>query len=159
MNYFLNFVASRGKVCPMARPKMALEQRLNFWVSQETYDFYAKLAIRRKQKISEFLRIVLDKATDLMDENGNFHADLPMSKEDLQRMMREVAAEEVAKAAALHTHADPPAEDPYVAEARKAAENTLRRDEARSVKSDPEPAASSTPTTYPAKRRRIIEQA
>ena len=144
----------------MARPKMALEQRLNFWVSQETYDFYAKLAIRRKQKISEFLRIVLDKATDLMDENGDFHSDLPMSKEDLERMMREVAAEEVAKATALHTNPDPPpAEDPYVAEARKAAENTLRRDEARSAKTAPESAKSTAPTTYPAKRKRQIEQA
>jgi hypothetical protein len=140
---------------------MALEQRLNFWVSQETYDFYAKLAIRRKQKISEFLRIVLDKATDLMDENGDFHSELPMSKEDLERMMREVAADEVAKAAALHTIPDPPpTEDPYVAEARKAAENTMLRDEVRRAKSSSTASvASKVLTPQPAKRRRIIEQA
>ena len=144
----------------MARPKMALEQRLNFWVSQETYDFYAKLAIRRKQKISEFLRIVLDKATNLMDENGDFHSELPMSKEDLERMMREVAAEEVAKATALHTIPDPPpTEDPYVAEARKAAENTMLRDEARRPKPSAGSERKDSPTPPPAKRTRIIEQA
>lgn len=141
----------------MARPKLALEQRLNFWVSQETYDFYAKLAIRRKQKISEFLRIVLDKATALVDENGDFHTDLPMSKEDLQRMMREVAAEEVAKAAALHANPDPPpAEDPYVMEARKAAENTRLQDEARKTGSS-SPAQGLANPVYPAKRRRAID--
>jgi|GEM_PF-3243947 len=90
--------AKRGRFCDMGRPKMSLEQRLNFWVSQETHDFYAQLAIRRKQKISELLRVVLDKATSLFDETGEFKAQMPMSHDDLQRMMREVAAEEAAKA-------------------------------------------------------------
>lgn len=143
----------------MARPKLGLDQRLNFWVSQETYDFYAKHALRRKQKISEFLRIVLDKATELMDENGDFHADLPMSKEDLQRMMREVAAEEVAKAVGPRAESAPPAEDPYVTEARKAAENTMSRDAARRSQSAADPAPSGNPAPPPAKRVRKIEQA
>lgn len=144
----------------MARPKMALEQRLNFWVSQETYDFYAKHAIRRKQKISEFLRIVLDKATALVDENGDFHDSLPMSQDDLVRMMREVAAEEVAKAAASNNVIpDPPQEDPYVAEARKAAENTMLRDEARRPKPSAGSERKDSPAPLPAKRARQIEQA
>jgi hypothetical protein len=134
---------------------MALEQRLNFWVSQETYDFYAKLAIRRKQKVSEFLRIVLDKATALMDENGDFHSDLPMSKEDLQRMMREVAAEEVAKA--VRTAPAPPAEDIWTTQARLAAEHTLERDEARKARRNPgkpaqTPPSSAQPAAAPTKK-------
>lgn len=141
----------------MARPKLALEQRLNFWVSQETYDFYAKLAIRRKQKISEFLRIVLDKATALVDENGEFLDSLPMSQDDLMSMMRKVAAEEVAKAAASQVLPSPPPEDPFVSEARKAAENTLGRDEARRSKSGSE--RKQNPAPLPAKRTRMIEQA
>ena len=143
---FLEKIASRGNICAMARPKLALEQRLNFWVSQETYDFYAEMAIRRKQKVSEFLRIVLDKATALVNENGEFNASLPMSPEDLKRMMREVAAEEVARAAASPP---PPAvhEDPYVTQARKAAENTLSRDEARRPKPTPSKAPPSAPAS------------
>lgn len=143
----------------MARPKLALEQRLNFWVSQETYDFYAKLAIRRKQKISEFLRIVLDKATALVDENGEFLDSLPMSQDDLMSMMRKVAAEEVAKAAASQIIPSPPPEDPYVTEARKAAENTLARDEARRLKSASGSERKQTSAPLPAKRTRKIEQA
>lgn len=139
----------------MARPKLALEQRLNFWVSQETYDFYAKLAIRKKQKISELLRVVLDKATALVDENGDFHDSLPMSQDDLVRMMREVAAEEVAKAAVSHGTAEPPPEDPFVAEARKAAENTLSRDEARKAP-DSKPTQGNSNPAPPVKRRRAI---
>lgn len=147
-------IAEWGKFCAMARPKLALEQRLNFWVSQETYDFYAKLAIHKKQKLSELLRIVLDKATALVDENGEFHDSLPMSQDDLVRMMRQVAAEEVAKAAASNVIADPPPEDPYVAEARKAAENTLNRDAARK---QPEAAPVSTPAETSSKRRRVLK--
>jgi len=142
----------------MARPKLALEQRLNFWVSQETYDFYAKMAIRRKQKISEFLRVVLDKATGLVDESGEFNASLPMSQEDLKRMMREVAAEEFARSA---LGSAPPPEDPYVTQARKAAENTLSRDESRQSRQTPANAQPSAPSTTPApapvKSRRRIE--
>lgn len=156
----MKFVASWGSICPMARPKMALEQRLNFWVSQETYDFYAKLAIRKKQKISELLRIVLDKATALVDENGDFHDSLPMSQDDLVRMMREVAAEEVAKAAASNVIPDhPPTEDPYVAEARKAAENTQSRDAARRPESASGSERKQSPAPLPTKRTRQIEQA
>ena len=142
----------------MARPKLALEQRLNFWVSQETYDFYAEMAIRRKQKVSEFLRLVLDKATTLVNENGEFHTALPMSHEALKRMMREVAAEEVARAA---EGSAPPSEDPYVTQARKAAENTLSRDEARRSRQAPAKAQPSAPSISPApapvKRRRQLE--
>lgn len=143
----------------MARPKLALEQRLNFWVSQETYDFYAKLAVRKKQKVSELLRIVLDKATALVDENGDFRDSLPMSQDDLVRMMREVAAEEVAKAAASSAIPAPPQEDPYLAEARKAAENTLSRDAARRSKSSPNAEKPKVTTPLPDKRTRKIQQA
>jgi hypothetical protein len=112
----------------MARQKMSLDQRLNFWVSQETYDFYAQLAIKRKAKVSELLRVVLDKATELIDENGEFRAEMPMSKDDLQRMMREVAAEEAAKAV---RGAAPVSSERAREEAQLAAENTKRRYEAR----------------------------
>jgi hypothetical protein len=138
---------------------MALEQRLNFWVSQETYDFYAKLAIRKKQKISELLRVVLDKATALVDENGEFHDSLPMSQDDLVRMMREVAADEVAKAAASIAVPVPPQEDPLFAAARKAAEDTLRRDEARRPKSSPAAKLPKSVSPRTGKRARKIEQA
>jgi hypothetical protein len=111
----------------MGRPKMSLEQRLNFWVSQETHDFYAKLALQRKQKISELLRGVLDKATALFDETGEFKAEMPMSRVDLQRMMREVAADEAAKA--VRQTAIPSEE--ALAIAKKAAENTMARSEMR----------------------------
>ena len=139
----------------MARPKLAFEQRLNFWVSQETYDFYAKMAIRRKQKISECLRIVLDKATGLIDESGEFNDSLPMSKEDLHTMMRQVAAEEVARAAGRPVGPGPEPEDPYVTAARKAAESTLNRAEAQSAAAiNPVKAQASPPIT--SKRRRGI---
>lgn len=125
--------------CDMGRPKMSLEQRLNFWVSQETHDFYAKLAIQRKQKISELLRVVLDKATSLFDENGEFKAEMPMSRDDLQRMMREVAAEEAAKAV---KGASPISGEQALDVARKAVENTKERERFRSKES---PAAKPSP--------------
>lgn len=112
----------------MGRPKMSLEQRLNFWVSQETHDFYAKLALQRKQKISELLRVVLDKATALFDESGEFKAQMPMSHDDLQRMMREVAAEEAAKAV---KGAAPISGERALEEARRAVGNTKEREKAR----------------------------
>ena len=140
----------------MARPKLALEQRLNFWVSQETYAYYAKIAISRKQKISEFLRVVLDKATGLVDESGAFNDSLPMSKDDLKRMMREVAAEEVARAASGRAPVAADQEDPFMAQNRKAVENTLSRDEARrAAKTDSAKESTSLATTP--KRRRAIE--
>ena len=140
----------------MARPKLALEQRLNFWVSQETYDFYAKMAIRRKQKISEFLRVVLDKATGLVDESGEFNASLPMSKDDLKRMMREVAAEEVARAASGPAPVAAYQEDPFMAQNRRAVENTLSRDEARRAASA-DPAKEGVSPAITPKRRRGIQ--
>ena len=139
---------------------MALEQRLNFWVSQETYDFYARLAIRRKQKVSELLRVILDRATCLVDEDGKFRDSVPMSRDDLVAMMRKVAAEEAAKAVGGAEASPPPSlagrpvmsKPPTVAEAameypvrspgpvpgetaagiaRTAAENTRERGKAR----------------------------
>lgn len=76
---------------------MGLEQRLNFWVSQETYDFYDALAAKRGEKVSELLRQVLDRAQKFFDEGGNYLSDLPMSQEELKQMMREVAREESRK--------------------------------------------------------------
>lgn len=111
---------------------MSLEQRLNFWVSQETHDFYAKLAIQRKQKISELLRVVLDKATSLFDDNGDFKAEMPMSRDDLQRMMREVAADEAAKAI---KGAAPISGKKALEIAQKAVENTKERDQLRTEES------------------------
>lgn len=141
----------------MARPKLAFEQRLNFWVSQETYDFYAKMAIRRKQKISECLRIVLDKATGLIDESGEFNDSLPMSKEDLHTMMRQVAAEEVAKAAgiAVLKTAAPEPEDPFMTQNRLAVENTLSRDEARRADTAKKESQNTACPITPKRRRAI----
>jgi hypothetical protein len=136
----------------MARPKLALEQRLNFWVSQETYDFYAEMAIRRKQKVSEFLRLVLDKATTLVNENGEFHTALPMSQDDLKRMMREVAAEEVARSAAAAASPAVHDEDPFMAQNRKTVENTINRDAARRAAKSPNPAAAK-PMPEPKRRK------
>lgn len=118
---------------------MSLEQRLNFWVSQETHDFYAKLALQRKQKISELLRVVLDKATSLFDESGEFKAQMPMSHDDLQRMMREVAAEEVAKAV---KGAAPISGERALAEARRAVEDSKEREKARMEESPTERSAT-----------------
>ena len=78
----------------MPRKKIGLEQRLNFWVGQETYDFYSALADKRGEKISELLRHVLDRAQKFFDEDGNYLSDLPMSSDQLRDMMREVAREE-----------------------------------------------------------------
>jgi hypothetical protein len=81
----------------MPRKKIGLEQRLNFWVSQDTYDFYADVAEKRGEKVSELLRHVLDRAQKLFDEEGNFTSDLPMSTAELESMMRKVAQEETSK--------------------------------------------------------------
>lgn len=79
----------------MPRKKMGLEQRLNFWVSQETYDFYAAMADKRGEKISELLRHVLDRAQDLFEQNGNFTSELPMTQQQLKKLIHESAREEV----------------------------------------------------------------
>lgn len=81
----------------MPRKKIGLEQRLNFWVSQETYDFYSEVAEKRGEKVSELLRHVLDRAQKLFDKDGNFISDLPMSADELRKMVREVAREETSK--------------------------------------------------------------
>lgn len=81
----------------MPRKKIGLEQRLNFWVSQESYDFYSEVAEKRGEKVSELLRHVLDRAQNLFDKEGNFISDLPMSADELRTMMREVAREESRK--------------------------------------------------------------
>jgi len=96
-NIFLVIVAIWGKSCAMPRKKIGLEQRLNFWVGQETYDFYSALADKRGEKISELLRHVLDRAQKFFDQDGNYLSDLPMSPEQLREMMREVAREESRK--------------------------------------------------------------
>lgn len=99
--YFWNlscYLSQNGATfAPMPRKKMGLEQRLNFWVSQETYDFYDALAAKRGEKVSELLRQVLDRAQKFFDEGGNYLSDLPMSQEELKQMMREVAREESRK--------------------------------------------------------------
>lgn len=94
----------------MPRKKMGLEQRLNFWVSQETYDYYVGVSEQRGEKISELLRHVLDRAKKLFDEEGNFTSDLPMSTGELENMMRRVAQEETSKM--LHGSVAPDDVDP-----------------------------------------------
>lgn len=81
----------------MPRKKMGLEQRLNFWVSQETYDFYATMADKRGEKVSELLRHVLDRAQGLFEKDGNFTSELPMTQQQLKKMVHESAREEVMK--------------------------------------------------------------
>lgn len=78
---FLAFVAKKRKVCAMPRKKLGFDQRLNFWVSQDSYDFYSEMAEKRGDKLSELLREVLDYAKDFFDEEGRFELEATSDQE------------------------------------------------------------------------------
>lgn len=81
----------------MPRKKLGFDQRLNFWVSQESYDFYNEMAEKRGDKLSELLREVLDYAKGFFDEEGRFELEAKSDQEWVRQIATEAAAEEVEK--------------------------------------------------------------
>lgn len=79
----------------MPRKKLGFDQRLNFWVSQESYDFYTQMADKRGDKLSELLREVLDYAMNFFDEEGRFELEALDDQEWIKKIAKDAAAQEL----------------------------------------------------------------